>query len=131
MEEGDPLSRSPYGSHLGMRLVELEDDRAKVSLDAIERLANTGGLLHGGAICSLVDMAAGTAVSLGAPEGVAGAGTTVSLTIDFLEAVRDGEVIAEATVLRRGKGLCFCDVQVTDAAGQLVAKAQVTYRLSM
>jgi uncharacterized protein (TIGR00369 family) len=130
MAENDPLSRSPYGAHLGMRLVELEEDRAKVSLDAIERLANTGGLLHGGAICSLVDMAAGTAVSLGAPEGMAGAGTTVSLSIDFLDSVREGEVSAEANVLRRGRGLCFCDVRVADADGRLVATAHVTYRLA-
>ncbi len=126
----DPLARSPFGSHLGMRLVELDDDHSKVALEADERLANTGGLLHGGAICSLVDMAAGVAVSLGAPGGVAGAGTTVSLSIDFLEAVRAGEVTAEATVLRRGKGLSFCDVRVLDADERLVATAHATYRIS-
>ena len=39
------------------------------------------------------------------------------------------EVVADARVIRRGKSLCFCDVDVTDADGGLVAKAIVTYKL--
>ncbi len=123
----DPLSRSPYGTHLGMRLVEVGDDRATVAFDADAELANTGGILHGGAIASLIDMAAGCAVSLGDPSKGGGKGRTVSLSIDFIDAVTAGEVTAEAAVLRRGGGLCFCDVRV-GAGARLVAKAQATYR---
>jgi acyl-coenzyme A thioesterase PaaI-like protein len=38
-------------------------------------------------------------------------------------------VVADARVLRRGRSLCFCDVDVTDASGTLVAKGIVTYKL--
>ena len=36
---------------------------------------------------------------------------------------------ADARVIRRGKSLCFCDVDVTGADGGLVAKGIVTYKL--
>jgi hypothetical protein len=38
--------------------------------------------------------------------------------------------VAEATVRRRGRSVCFCDVTVRSDAGEEVASAQVTYKLS-
>jgi acyl-coenzyme A thioesterase PaaI-like protein len=37
--------------------------------------------------------------------------------------------IGDVAVIRRGKSLCFCDDDVTDADGGLVAKGIVTYKL--
>ena len=51
--------------------------------------------------------------------GQAPRGTTVGLTVDFVA----------ATVRRRGRQLCFCDVDVADGHGRLVARGLVTYKL--
>jgi acyl-coenzyme A thioesterase PaaI-like protein len=51
------------------------------------------------------------------------------LSVNFVTAARGSEVTAEARVLRRGKNLCFIDVDVTDTDGTLVAKGIVTYKL--
>ena len=48
---------------------------------------------------------------------------------DFVASARGQEVTADARVIRRGKSLCFCEVDVTDAHGSLVAKGLVTYKL--
>lgn len=57
-------------------------------------------------------------------------GTTVGLTVDFLAAARAQELLAEAKVLRRGSGLCFCEVKVRGASDdKLVAGGLVTYKL--
>src|SRR6478736_954407 len=88
------LKHSPFVLHLGIRLVEIEPDRARLAMPYREELA-----------------------------------TIVGLSVDFLAAAQGQQVIAEARVLRRGRNLCFCDVDVTDAGGRLVAKGIVTYKL--
>ena len=41
----------------------------------------------------------------------------------------DTSAMAAATVRRRGRQLCFCDVDVADGHGRLVARGLVTYKL--
>jgi uncharacterized protein (TIGR00369 family) len=124
------LLHSPFVLHLGMRLEKIEPDRAQLAMPFRDELATIGDVVHGGALSALVDTAA-MAASWSAHEVSGGElrGTTVGLSVDFVAAARGGEVVADARVLRRGRSLCFCDVDVTDANGALVAKGIVTYKL--
>ncbi len=123
------LLHSPFVHHLGMRLESIAPDRARVAMPYREELATVGDVVHGGALTSIVDTAA-MAASWSAHDGSGPLrGTTVGLSVDFVAAARGREVTAEARVIRRGKSLCFCDVDVTDADGGLVAKGIVTYKL--
>jgi uncharacterized protein (TIGR00369 family) len=123
------LLHSPFVGHLGMRLESIESDRARLALPYREELATIGDVVHGGALTALVDTAA-MAASWSAHDTTGPLrGTTVGLSVDFVAAARGQEVTANARVIRRGKSLCFCDVDVTDADGGLVAKGIVTYKL--
>jgi uncharacterized protein (TIGR00369 family) len=123
------LLHSPFALHLGMRLASIEPDRARLVMPYREELATIGDVVHGGALSALVDTAA-MAASWSAHDGSGPLrGTTVGLSVDFLAAARGQDVTADARVIRRGKSLCFCDVDVTDADGGLVAKGIVTYKL--
>ena len=122
------LKHSPFVAHLGMRLDHIEPDRVELSMPFHQELVTIGEVVHGGAISSLVDTAAMAAAWSGFDGTGALRGTTVGLSVDFLAAAEASEMRAEATVLRRGKSLCFCEVDVT-AADRLVAKGLVTYKL--
>ena len=123
------VKHSPFVLHLGMRLVEIEPDHARLAMPYRDELATIGDVVHGGALSALVDTAAMAASwSAHDPAGPM-RGTTVGLSVDFLAAAQGQEVTADARVLRRGRNLCFCDVDVSDAGGQLVAKGLVTYKL--
>ena len=125
------LRHSPFVLHLGMRLESIEPDRARLGMPYRDELATIGQVVHGGALSALVDTAA-MAASWSAHELDAGGplrGTTVGLSVDFLSAAQGQEVIADARVIRRGQSLCFCDIDVADADGRLVAKGIVTYKL--
>jgi uncharacterized protein (TIGR00369 family) len=88
-----------------------------------------GDLVHGGAIGTLIDTAA-TAAAWATSEPVMGIrGTTVDLTVAYLVGARGQDVTAVARVLRRGKSISFCDVEVQGADGVAVAKGLVTYKL--
>ena len=54
----------------------------------------------------------------------------MSLSISFIAAARAADLFAEARVLRRGRSICFCEVDVSDGAGTTVAKGLVTYKLN-
>lgn len=123
------LQHSPFVSHLGMRLVSLEPDRAELILPFSEPMITIGDTVHGGAISALIDttaMAASWSTEV-APANMRG--TTVGLTVSFLAAARATDLTARASVLRRGKNLCNVDVEVVTAGGELAAKGLVTYKL--
>jgi uncharacterized protein (TIGR00369 family) len=123
------LQHSPFVLHLGMGLESIEADRARLAMPYRDELATIGDVVHGGALSALVDTAA-MAASWSAHEASGPLrGTTVGLSINFVAAARGQEVTADARVIRRGTSLCFCDVDVTDRDGALVAKGIVTYKL--
>lgn len=123
------LGVSPFVGHLGLRIVGLETDRATLCLPFTESVVTVGDVIHGGAISALVDTTA-MAAAWSTPELPAvPRGTTVSLTVDFVAAARAQDLTASGHVVRRGRSLVFCQVEVRDASEQVVAIGLVTYKL--
>jgi uncharacterized protein (TIGR00369 family) len=120
---------SPLVRHLGIELRSLEPDRAELALPFDARLATLADVVHGGAIASLIDtagMAATWADPDVEPERVAGA--TISMNVDYVAAARGQELLAVATVVRRGRSLCFTEVTVSEPDGRVVARGSVVQR---
>jgi uncharacterized protein (TIGR00369 family) len=128
----DFIPDSPLVRHLGISVETLEPDRAELLLPYRAELATMGDVVHGGAIATLIDtagMAAAWAHDEEAPDGATG--STVSMTVEYLEAARGGDLLATGTPVRRGHTMCFCDVEVTEPpGGRLVAKGMVVYRFA-
>jgi uncharacterized protein (TIGR00369 family) len=123
------VEHSPFCAHLGLRPDTIELDHVRLSMPFGDSLVTVGDVVHGGAISSLIDTAATVAAWSGL-ESVEGArGTTVSLTVSFLAAARAQDLTADARVAKRGRSICFCEVDVTSADDRLVAKGLVTYKL--
>jgi len=92
-------------------------------------LLNEGGPqapIHGGAIASLIDTAALTAL-LTAPDLQRTA--TIALTINYVNAGVHSDLIASARLRKRGRRIASLSVEVADEAGQLIADALVTFRI--
>ncbi len=127
----DPVVRiatENFAALLGARLLERGEDRVVVGLPYRSRLGV--GRIHGGAISALVDVAA-TAAFWSSPRlSPAARGATVGFTINFLALAVATDLTATATVRRRGGTLCTGDVSVRDSAGEEVATAIVTYKLT-
>jgi uncharacterized protein (TIGR00369 family) len=84
----------------------------------IEALDVRAGRTHGGALCTLLDVALGTAARLRAGRPV----VTLDMQTRFLTPGR-GVLIAEGQVTRAGRSVIFCEAEIRDAAGDLVATA--------
>jgi uncharacterized protein (TIGR00369 family) len=121
---------APYGRRLGVALEAVEDDRVRIRLPYVEDNTTIADVVHGGAIASLVDVAA-TAACWASPRVAPGArGTTIGFSINFLTAGRGQDLLASATVIQRGASIAVCDVVVHGVDGTLVARATVTYKVA-
>lgn len=115
----------PYARFLGLRLGEIYRGRASIHLDVRDELKQNQGVVHGGAIASLIDTASAFAVltEVDVNERV----TTTDLTIHYLRPITSGRMTATARVVRGGRRLFVLSVDVNNDAGVLVATAVTTY----
>ncbi len=84
-----------------------------------------------GAIAALVDVSATAAFWAHPASSPSARGTTIGFSINFIAAGRGQDLVANASVRRRGKEICTGEVSVTDAASREVAVALVTYKMSL
>ena len=124
------LPTSPYVSHLGIQLTDMQTDMATLTLPFTGSLVTIGTTVHGGAIASLIDTAATVAAWSNdiLPSNIRG--TTVGLTVTYLAPAQSEEIQATARVLKRGRSLVYLDVEVQSTSSKtIVAKGLVTYKL--
>lgn len=121
------LRNSAPGQLFGYELDSIGDGKAVMSLRVLDRHKQIHGVVHGGILASLADTAGAMAAYPMLPRGTRLA--TVEMTINYLEAVDRGPIIAEARVLRLGRTLAIAECEVKDAAGRLAAKALLTFAI--
>jgi uncharacterized protein (TIGR00369 family) len=115
----------PYAKLLGFELDEVSPGAATLGLKIRKDLMQNNGVVHGGAIASLIDTATAFAIiPLLTPEEKV---TTVDLTISYLRPITKGRVTAVAKVVRAGRRLFVVSAEVKDADGTLAATALSTY----
>ena len=125
------VESSPYTMALGLKLDRLDEGAAGGSARLIlpfqEENTNPGSVLHGGVVASLSAVGAQTVAR--AVLGVeAGPFHLAQIQVSYLAAAREEAVVAEARLLRRGKVLCFVEVDVKTEAGKPIAHATATVR---
>ena len=115
----------PYAHLLGIELDEISEGVATLGLNVRKELKQNHGVVHGGAIASLIDTAMAFAIiTLLAPgEKV----TTVDLTVSYLRPLTKGRITARARVVRSGRRLFVVSADVFDDEGILASTALSTY----
>ena len=104
----------PYAKLIGMELGEVSPGAVSIHLAVRDELRQNQGVVHGGAIASLIDTAAAFAIltQLDTTERV----TTTDLTIHYLRPVSSGRLTARARVVRGGRRLFVLSVEVVNFA---------------
>lgn len=125
----DLMFRTPYIERLGLVAEEWGEDGVRVRLPFGPALTNDGRVLHGGAVASLVDTAGAAAVWAGHDFDKGARAATVNVSINYLGAAVESDLVAEARCVRRGRELAFAEISVADAGGKPVASGLLTYRV--
>jgi uncharacterized protein (TIGR00369 family) len=123
--------RNRFWVHLGVQVDDAREGWVRLRVPVRDDLCNAPGApVHGGVYSSLVDMAVGGALgTYAAPAGGGVDQTTLDLNVSFLAGVREGDIFAEGTILRRGRTIAFGEARITDARGKVLAVGRATYML--
>ena len=124
------IARSPYGTLLGLELLDAAEDCARLRLPYRAEVTTLRDTVHGGAIAGLVDAAATASFWASARIAPGSRGTTIGFSINFISAARGTDLLAAARVRRRGREISTGEVTVCDPTGKEIAVALVTYKLS-
>jgi len=104
---------------------ELRGGYARFRMSVRPEFLQGAGAMQGGLIVALADEAIAHAVmpQLSDQEGL----TTIELKSNFLAGVQEGELIAEATVFKKGRSLVVGDCLVTDNKEKNVCRVSATF----
>lgn len=118
-----------FPSLIGLEVEETRIDYCRMRMPFKAELLHAGGVVHGGAIASLMDAVLVPAV--GSVLGPTDRFSTVDLHVQYIGAVKDEDVVAEGWVTKRGRSVVFCESQAVGASsGRLIAKSVLTYNVS-
>ena len=120
--------RTYFPSLVGVVIEEVRTDYCRMRLPFRPELTQPHGLVHGGAIATLVDTVVVPAVGAAYDPGWGYA--TVTMTIQYLGAVADEDLLAEGWVTQRGRSMVFCQAEVATASGRSVASGTLVYKVS-
>jgi len=125
----DLMPTTPFLSGLGVVFDRYEPDEVTLRLPFRPDLTNDGTYYHGGVVASVVDTA-GAAAAWSNHDFDKGTGaSTVSLSIQYVGACKQSDLVCHARAVRRGKELIFTEITATDADGSVVAHGHQTYRI--
>jgi uncharacterized protein (TIGR00369 family) len=117
----------PFVKDLGIEFVSADNGRAVLALDLTPRHLNSWSVAHGGVLMTLLDVA--MAVAGRSLDPAAGGGVTVEMKTSFLQPANAAtRLIASAHAFHRTNSLAFCDGEVRDTEGRLIAKAMGTFK---
>jgi 1,4-dihydroxy-2-naphthoyl-CoA hydrolase len=110
---------------MGVRLLELAQDRVVAELEVRPDLCTAGGILHGGAYMAFADTlgAVGTVINLPAGHHT----TTTDSSTKFIAGAKVGTTVkGESVALHRGRTTMVWETRITNAQGKLCAVVSQT-----
>lgn len=117
--------RSGFIDHLGIELLRAEGGESELRLALVPQHLNSWDVVHGGVTMALLDVALSTACRSMAPEGTGV--VTIEMKTSFMQPGA-GEMRAFGRLLHRSTTMAYCEGEVRDADGKLVAKAMGTFK---
>jgi uncharacterized protein (TIGR00369 family) len=114
---------------VGLELEEVRIDYARMRLPYRPELRQPAGVVHGGAIATMIDTVVVPALLsiYDEPQFL----LTIDLQIRFLNAAKETDLIGEGWITRRGRSVSFCQAEVRRAIDdEVVAEGWLVYKVS-
>lgn len=119
----DRAENNTFMNYAHVSLVELKPERSVCQLPLVPDVCNGNGNIHGGALYTLADNAAGYAAHTDGRRHV-----TLNSSMQYLRNISSGTAVAEGTVRHRGRTTCLVNVDITSKeTGKLLAAGTFTF----
>ena len=112
---------------VGIVLEEVRTDYARMRLPFRAALNQPAGVMHGGAIATLIDTVVVPAI--GSAYAESRPFVTIDMHVQYMEGIRGEDAVAEGFVEKRGRSTVFCRVEVRTASGVLAATGALVYKV--
>lgn len=116
----------PFLETIGLVPEQFDGGKSRTRLPLLSAVMNSRGEFQGGALMTALDFTMSAAARSSYAEPMAAA--TIDMTTTFLSPALS-DLSIEATCIRSGRMLAFCDGEIRDAKGELVARATATFRM--
>jgi acyl-CoA thioesterase len=116
---------------LGMQILSSGDGIGRVGIQIDKRLMHSQNIVHGGVIFTLADTAMSMALLSVIPPGTPFG--TIEAKINYLLPVRAGELLAEGTIVHKGRSTAVLEATVyniVDGERTAVAKTLGTFNIA-
>jgi uncharacterized protein (TIGR00369 family) len=119
--------RIPFVKEMGMELLLGEDGRSRLELEILPQHLNGWGAVHGGVTMTALDVAMAVAARSLEPDGKGV--VTIEMKTSFMQAgPPQGRLAATGTCVHRTRSMAFCEAEVLDEGGRIVARASGTFK---
>ena len=117
----------PFIDDLGIEFLDAPVGEARVALDLKPRHLNSWQVAHGGVLMTMLDVA--MAVAGRSLDPSSRGGVTVEMKTSFLQPGPAGtRLVATGRAFHRSTTMSFCEGEVRDGEGRLIAKAMGTFK---
>jgi uncharacterized protein (TIGR00369 family) len=130
----------PFIESLGAQLIEMADGKAVAVMTPAPHHMNSWDVVHGGVLMTLLDFvmamagrsarrpaSAAPASPSASPEQDEGRNLTVEMKTSFMRPAR-GRLTITGRCVQSGRSLSFCEAEITDAEGAVLARASGTFK---
>lgn len=133
--------KMPFNQHLGIQVSHLENLQAEIRLDWQDCLMGNPvhKILHGGVTAAILDTVGSVAALLYGVEQIDNEeqleafcaqlpyGATLDMRVDYLRPGKGEKFVATAQVIRRGKKVAVCRMDLHNDIGLHIATGTATY----
>jgi uncharacterized protein (TIGR00369 family) len=113
---------------VGIVLEEVRTDYARMRLPFRPVLHQPAGVVHGGALATLIDTVVVPAIA--SAYDVPHRYLTIDMQIQYMSAVIGEDAVAEGWIVRRGRSIVFCRAEILTATAGRVATGTLVYKVS-
>ncbi len=127
----DPiLQRVPFLEHLGIQVEAVGSGKSTLVLDVKPDHHNSLAMAHGGVLMTMLDVCMAKAARSSARQH--GDDDVRVITIEmkttFMQAATGARVIARGECVHRTVGMSFCEGELQDEHGRVLARASATFK---
>ena len=123
------LANNPIVNFMSIGLREVTSGEATLVLKHREELRNSMGLLQGGILGVLADVAGGVSLYSVLSDPLKVVIPTVEFKLNFLRPAKGGDLVARGRVVHSGRQIAVCQVEIFSDDGVLLATGVFTYMI--
>ena len=123
------LANNPIVNFMSIGLREVTSGEATLVLKHREELRNSMGLLQGGILGVLADVAGGVSLYSVLSDPLKVVIPTVEFKLNFLRPAKGGDLVARGRVVHSGRQIAVCQVEIFSEDGVLLATGVFTYMI--